>query len=107
MTKEEQKKALFLYVAGIEVQEIFETLTAEGKTYKDAKEVLDKYFESKVNVRYERFITIIRVTGFIFTRLRKLASTCEFHDVEDVSIDQIIEKCSSHKLRKKLLQEKH
>lgn len=40
------------------------------------------------------------------TRLHKLASTCEYQDANDVIIGQIIEKCSSHELRKKLLQEK-
>ncbi len=55
VNKEEQKRALFLHVSGPEVQEIFATLTA-GDNYKTAKEVLDKYFVAKINVRYERFL---------------------------------------------------
>ena len=39
-------------------------------------------------------------------RLKKLAATCEFTDIDDVIIDQIIEKTNSHELRKKLLQER-
>ena len=39
-------------------------------------------------------------------RLKKLAATCEFTDIDDVIIDQVIEKTNSHELRKKLLQER-
>lgn len=41
------------------------------------------------------------------TRLRKLAESCEFHDVEDAILDQFIEKCHSSTLRRKLLQEQN
>ncbi len=34
-----------------------------------------------------------------------LARTCEFHDTDEELISQIIDKCSSNRLRKKLLQE--
>ena len=39
------------------------------------------------------------------TRLRTLGKTCEFHDIDDEIVDQIIEKCASRKLRKRLLKE--
>ena len=39
-------------------------------------------------------------------RLRNLAKTCEFADAPDTIVDQIIEKCTSSKLRKRLLREK-
>ena len=39
------------------------------------------------------------------TRLRSLAKTCEFHDVNEELVDQVIEKCHSNKLRKRLLRE--
>ena len=39
------------------------------------------------------------------TRLRTLAKTCEFHNVEDEIIDQVIEKCNPNKLRKNLLRQ--
>lgn len=34
-----------------------------------------------------------------------LAKTCEFHDTSDEIVDQVIEKCCSKKLRKRLLRE--
>ena len=34
-----------------------------------------------------------------------LSKTCEFHDNKDEIVDQIIEKCKSKKLRKRLLKE--
>ena len=39
------------------------------------------------------------------TRLRTLAKTCEFHATNEELVDQIIEKCHSSKLRKRLLRE--
>ena len=50
-----QKRALFLYQAGQEVQEIFETLTEMGEDYATAKKKLDDYFFPKKNVDYEIF----------------------------------------------------
>ena len=112
VTNDEQKRTLLLHVAGQEVQDVFATLTPADATFTSAKEVLNKYFAPKTNVRYERFLfrqcsqlAHESVDSFV-TRLHKLASTCEFQNAHNVIIDQISEKCNSHELRKKLLQEK-
>ena len=113
ITSEERKRALLLHVAGTETQDIFATLTTTEDTCKAAIEALNTYFSPKINVRYERFLfrqctheQNESVDTFV-TKLRKLAVTCEFTDINDVIIDQVIEKCNSHELRKKLLQEKN
>ena len=63
ITAAARKKALLLHCAGMEVQEIFETLTDPGapageddNAYKAALRTLDAYFTPQVNVPYERHI---------------------------------------------------
>ena len=111
VTKEEQKKALLLHLAGEEVQDIFETLGEDYVTYKDAKDALTSYFEPKKNVSYERhnFRQATQephetVNNFIVS-LKKLAVTCESPDgsENDMIRDQVVEKCSSTHLKKKFL----
>ncbi|XP_068692945.1 uncharacterized protein [Montipora foliosa] len=84
----------------------------EGESvYTVAMEQLDQYFKSNVNVPYERhlFRTMTQlltesVDQFI-TRLRERAEYCEFGDAKDENIrDQVIEKCMSRRLRRKLLE---
>ena len=41
------------------------------------------------------------------SRLRQLATTCEFHDSQDEIVDQVIDRCNSKKLRKRLLKEQN
>ena len=41
----------------------------------------------------------------LVTRLRKLASTCKFVNLNNEIRDQFIDKCSSNRLRRRLLQE--
>ena len=112
VTKEDQKTALLLHVAGSEVQDIFATLTPAGQTYNDLKTCLNDYFTPKTNIRYERFLfrqcvneADEKIDSFV-TRLKHLALSCEFTDTDDVIIDQVILQCNSHELREKLLQEK-
>ena len=52
---DKQKRALFLYQAGPETQEIFKTLTDTGDDYTTAQEILNAYFSPKKNVEYEIF----------------------------------------------------
>ena len=107
-----QKKALLLDRAGEEVQDIFDILPAADGSDEYAKtvEALDKHFEPKTNVPYERAVfrrTEINdgetITNYI-TRLRQLAVTCEFSDLDDTIRDQVIEKCKDNALRTKLLE---
>ncbi|XP_050709686.1 uncharacterized protein K02A2.6-like [Eriocheir sinensis] len=113
VTKVDQKAALLLHVAGLEVQDIFATLQPEGEAYDDLKTCLNNYFTPKANIRYERFLfsqcvneANEKIDTFV-TKLKRLALSCEFTDTNDVIIDQVIAKCKSHELRKKLLQEKN
>ena len=72
------------------------------------------HISKKQNKRYERYERHIfrqcsqedeeTVTQYA-TRLSTLSKTCEFHDNKDEIVDQIIEKCKSKKLRKRLLKE--
>ena len=56
----EQRKALLLHCAGVAVQDIFYSLPETGgagaDAYERAKNVLTAYFETKVNVPYERYV---------------------------------------------------
>ena len=115
-----QKKALLLHCAGPEVQELFETLTdpggAEDAEEEDANEyevavrTLDAYFITQVNEPYERHVFRSlkqedneTVDGFV-SRLRRQAQFCNFTDADVDIRDQLIEKCRSPKLRRKLLE---
>ena len=118
ITAAARKKALLLHCAGMEIQEIFETLTdpgvPEGKednVYNAALRTLDAYFSPQVNVPYERHIfrqmkqeENEMVDQFI-VRLSNQAANCEFGVTKNERIrDQIIDKCKSTKLRRKLLE---
>ena len=114
VTEVNQKRALLLHCGGDRLQQIFNTLTEttdENATdeYKKAIYTLNEYFLPKQNKRFERHVfrgtrqeegeTISQYV----TRLRVLSKTCEFHNIDDELVDQIIEKCTSSKLRKTLL----
>ncbi|XP_048774395.2 uncharacterized protein K02A2.6-like [Ostrea edulis] len=112
ITDKAQKRALFLHSAGSEVQEIFDTLGDTGDDLEGAKTKLDEYFQPKRNIAFERHLfrnaaqgETEKIDSFV-TRLRKLAVTCEFEKPDDNIRDQIVEKCKSSKLRKRLLKEK-
>ncbi|XP_068758051.1 uncharacterized protein [Montipora capricornis] len=108
-----QKRALFLHVAGMDVQEIYFTLVAEAEsaTFEATVKVLDDYFVPKANVPFERhlFQQIVQeseetVDQFV-CRLRQRAINCEFGESENDYIrDQVIDKCYSSKLRRKFLE---
>ena len=117
VTNVEQKKALLLHTAGMNVQDIYFTLTEEtdeeASVYELATRALNNFFKPQANVPYERLcfremsqLPNETVDQFV-TRLRQKAQTCEFGDntaVEEQIRDQVISKCSSHNLRLKLLQ---
>lgn len=114
VTKDEQKKALLLHVAGEEVQDLFETLPNTGTTYAEALAALNTYFEPKKNIAFERHLfrqakqqDDETVDNFI-VRLSKLALGCDFTDdaqKNDMIRDQVVDCCKSTDLRKKLLSE--
>ncbi|KAK9729888.1 hypothetical protein QE152_g15675 [Popillia japonica] len=110
-----RKQNLLLYVAGSQVQDIFFTLPASEDTtsedlYKVTMDALDAYFSPKINTAYERYIfrTLKQepnktVEQFI-TRLKEQSKLCNYQDVDDQIRDQVIEKCRSSQLRRKLLE---
>lgn len=53
-----QKRALFLPFAGMNIQEVYFTLSgdAENATFEATDKVLDDYFVSKANVPFETFV---------------------------------------------------
>ena len=102
-----------LHTAGLNEQDIYFTLTEEegSDSYQKAKATLNKYFKPQANVPYERLcfretsqLANETVEQFV-TRLRQKAQTCEFGDaatVDEQIRDQVISKCLSHELRRKL-----
>ena len=100
---------------GLDVQDIYFTLEEEGglDNYQKATVTLNKYLKPQANVPYERLcfqetnqLHTETVEQFV-SRLRQTAKTCEFgyaNAVEEQICDQVISKCLSHKLHRKLLQ---
>ena len=97
------------------VQDIYFTLTEQGgsDSYQKARSTLNKPFKPQANLPYERLcfhetgqLANETVEQFI-TRLRRKAQTCEFGDAttaDEQIRDQVISKCSSHELSRKLLE---
>lgn len=90
ITDAKRKRALLLYQAGPRVREIFKQLVDTGNddNYEVAKAKLKEYFDPQKNRRYEvyRFRQAMQKTDETLdeyhTRLRTMAATCEFNDVE-------------------------
>lgn len=113
-TPDGQKKALLLHTAGMDVQDVFETIpNAATKNYTETLEALDEKFAPQMNESYERHVfrsmsqeESETVDQFI-TRLRQQAKNCGFGDKLDENVrDQVIHACKSAKLRVKLLEKK-
>lgn len=106
-----RKRAVLLHLAGQEVQDIFLTFTDTGDDYDGALNKLTEYFAPKKNIPFERhvFRQGAQEPGesveSLITRLRTLAKSCQFENVDDVIRDQLVEKCLSGKLRRRLLRE--
>ena len=112
ITNEEQKLALLLHSGGMELQEVYYTLVPEDEVtqFKDCVATLDNYFTPKFNVPFERhvFRQMHQLEGETIDqfvcRLRQKCISCEFSNDDEAMRDQIIEKCSDPKLRRKLLE---
>ena len=109
-----QKRALLLYQAGAATQEIFETLPVaqdETQDYKTALAKLEAHFAPLKNVDFEIFKFrqakqhVGETTDQFTIRLRKIAATCEFHDLEKELKSAIIQNCISKSLRRYALRE--
>ena len=106
-----RKRALLLHYAGTDVDEVFETLENVGDTYQAAADQLMKYFTPRRNVAYEVYQFRQAKQGktetldAFHTKLRQLAQTCEFSDVDKEICAQIILNCQSQRLRRRALRE--
>lgn len=112
------KKALLLYCAGQQVQEVYDALPTDegddtddtGDVFKTAVRVLSAHFIKKKNVTFERHIfrglqqgPTEKIEQFIL-RLRQQAMKCNFGTQSNDNIkDQFIEKCLSTELKTKIL----
>ena len=111
ITDEKQKRAMLLYQAGSETQDIFDTLLDTGEDYETAKRKLDDHFSPKKNVDFEifQFRQATHLAGEsvaqFATRLRKMAAHCEFHNVDNEIKSAIIQNCRSKRLRRYALRE--
>ena len=100
-----------LYQAGQATQEMFDTIPETGDDFATAMEKVDNYFTPKKNVTYEIFqfrkaVQQSREMADQFaTRLRKLASTCEFTDLTKELKSTIIQNWQSKRLRRVALRE--
>ena len=114
-----RKRALLLYQSGPRVREILNQLpplvTEEneepGDEYETAKAQLTAYFEPQKNRRYEvyRFRQTTQAASETLdqyhTRLRTMAQTCEFQDIDFEVEEQIIIGGSSSRIRKRALRD--
>jgi len=110
-----QKKALLLHTAGINVQDVFETLTLpvpgeQDDEYSLPIRALDNYFLPQTNMPYERHCFRQLQQGYnetvdrFVTRLRQQVDFCNFAEQKDDHIrDQLIDMCKSDILRRQLL----
>lgn len=108
-----KKRASLLHFGGHELQEIFYSIPGandeEGDLFSIAIQKLDEYFSPKQSKVYERhlFRQLKQLPDEKFekflVRLRHQASKCQFSNQDEQIIDQIVEKCNSEDLRKKIL----
>ncbi|XP_074635924.1 uncharacterized protein LOC141894247 [Acropora palmata] len=111
ITDNKRRRAVLLHLAGPEVQTVFETLSETGDDYATALAKLTEYFEPKKNIPFERHLFRQAAQGptenmdSYVTRLRSLAKSCEYDHVNDMIRDQVIDKCASNSLRRRLLRE--
>lgn len=111
-----KRRATLLHVGGLALQDIFYNIpgalaeeTDDNDVYNIAIQKLDEFFNPKQNRYYERhlFRSIKQESDESFdkflVRLRQQSAKCKFSSEEEQIIDQIIEKCLSSELRKKLL----
>lgn len=112
LTDDGRKQACLLHVAGPDVQDIYFSQVAEGndKNFDDTIKLLDDYFLPKVNVAFERhkFRQLSQEPGETIDqfvcRLRQASSGCDFTNVDEAIRDQVVDKCVSNALRRKLLE---
>lgn len=108
----EVQRSIFLCVAGPEVLDLTENLVEDTgliDPYLRARKAVGEYFRPCRNRHFERhlFMNIIQESGeaidAFVARLRHAGAACEFPSVDERVLEQVIERCHSAQLRKKLL----
>ena len=117
-----QKKALLLHCAGMDVQEVFDTLpeppaeNVDGDDedtpteYEVVMQKLDCYFLPKINEPFERHMfrglyqEEEETVDQFLTRLRRQSDNCGWDNPDEAIRDQVIDKCRSVLLRRNLLE---
>lgn len=104
-----------LHYTGEATNEIFDTLlnTTQGDdedTFQKAVQALTNHFTPRQNREYEIYVfrqakqeSTKSISAF-HSRLRQLAVTCEFVDVDREIKTKIVQSCRSHELRTKALE---
>lgn len=114
-----EKRSKLLYLGGSDLRDIYDnlpevetvSLVLRNPPYYDAAIAkLNAHFEPYRRRNYERHLfrqitqkSSERFADFVL-RLRTQVKRCEYDKPEEMILDQIVEKCSSEKLRQKLLE---
>ena len=117
VTEKARKKALLLHYAGDEVFTIYESFTAQQRgensadEYKALVDSFNAHFTPKKNIDFETFkFRQCRqnegetIDGF-YTRLRLLSTRCDFENEDREIKAQILQGCTSSRLRKRALRD--
>lgn len=112
ISNEQQKKALLLHTAGPAVQDIFFALAGDNDklNFDETNKLLESHFTPKTNVPFERHAfrqlsqSSDETIDQFYCRLRSKTVSCEFENVDEAIRDQLIDKCYSNQLRRKLLE---
>ena len=111
ITNDKRKRALLLYQAGSRVREIFRNLEETGEDFDTAVTKLNDFFKPQKNRLFEVYKFRQAVQGQsesldqFHTRLRTLATNCDFHDAEFEVQVQIVIGGRSNRLRKLALRD--
>ena len=108
-----RRRALLLYLAGPEVETIFDNLpdTGESKDFNKVVEKLTEYFSPKKNIMYKTHVfrqvqqRADEMLDQFHMSLGKLAWNCRFRDINKEIKIQLVEKCTSFRVRRKTLRE--
>ena len=108
-----EKHALLLHCAGEKVEDIFDNLVDTGSDadYDKATTALTAYFQPKKCIEYQTYVFRAATQGKDETldnyliRLRELAKSCDFHDIDREIKAQIVQSCSSTRLRRRALRD--
>ncbi|KAK3088256.1 hypothetical protein FSP39_016655 [Pinctada imbricata] len=107
-----RKRALLLHYCGERVYDIYMAEKGESdETYPASKKVLEDYFKPRKNTQMEiyQFRLCKQKQGQTLdeyvTELRRLSKDCEFQDVNNEILSQLIQNCRSNQLRRRALRE--